>query len=426
MVVTRVLLGSSLLVALAACGGGDGDDTSGDVAPSAVTVPTGASEVTETIETTDAPGTTDPAPATTAATAATAAPTTTAVPTTAPPTTEPAPEPVEFDLATLPGLVEQIDDLSGVDPLSFAMAFGFPLEIGVPDGSTLYRLDTTVTTRTGDEPSFNDVGIGYSVIAPGGAIPDVDIDLDDNGPGSVQITEVWDPIMSELGYERKNSTTSDPGDPGGPNTVNHVYVPTEAAATDVNGSPAEIGTVFVWGDEDITGASYRSDESTLQGGYVVDLSADVAPDIVPIPLIASLLDVMPVPDGATFTNAALRLNPRSPDSFDADKGLNYVEIALEWDAAADATPDELARFYTDADFDGEVLFPGEESFFAEGTYEVGEVSSYGDTDYRLPVLFLMRYDGVLSLSAASEAGEPAEITYRVTLNPTDTELAPPE
>jgi hypothetical protein len=264
------------------------------------------------------------------------------------------------------------------------------------------------------------------VIAPGGTIPDVDIDLDDNGPGSVQIIEIWDPIMSEIGYERKNSTTSDPGDPGGPHTVNHVYVPTEVAATDVNGSPAEIGTVFVWGDEDITGASYRSDELPLLGGYVVDLSADVDADVVPVPLLAALLDTMPVPDGATFTNGTIRLNPRSPDSFDAEQGLNYVEITLEWDAAPGATPDELATFYTDAGFDGDTLFPGEESFFAEGTYETGEVSTYGDTDYRLPVLFLMRYDGVLSLSASSDAGDPAEITYRVTLNPTDTVLAPPD
>ena len=36
-----------------------------------------------------------------------------------------------------------------------------------------------------------------------------------------------------------------------------------------------------------------------------------------------------------------------------------------------------------------------------------------------------RYGGWLSLAAPYEAGDPAEISYHVTLNPTDTELAPP-
>ncbi len=418
MAVARVLIGSSLLVALAACGGGD--DASSEV----TAAPADTSGTSDSTDTADATGTTAPPTTATPETA----PSTTAPSTTGPPapTTVPAPEPIEFDLAALPTLVEQIGDLSSVDPLAFAVELGFPLEIGVPDGSVLYRVDHTVTARQTDDAEFNDVGTEYTVIAPGGEIPDVDIDLDDNGPGSVQIIEIWDPVMADLGYERKNSTTSDPGDPGGPNTVNHVYVPTETAAADVNGNPAEIDSVFVWGDEDVTGASYRSDAPPLQGGYRIDLSAEVSPDTVPVPILASLIDAMPVPDDASFADASLRLIERSPDSFDADKGLNYIEIMLEWTAAPGVTPDQLAAFYSEAEFDGDVLIAAEVPLSGDGPYRPAEVSKYGDADYRVPVLLLQRYAGQISLSEAYDEGDPAEISYRVTLNPTDTELAPPE
>jgi len=422
MAVARVLVGSSLLIALAACGGGD--EASSDDA---------TSEVTASADTTDPAATTDTPNTTVAPSATTATPTTTAAPDPAPatteaaaPTTVPTVAPVEFDLDTLPGLVEQLADIAAIDPLEYAKAFGFPLEVGVPDGSTLLRIDTTVAARASDDGSFNEFDMAYSVSAPGGTIPDLDINLDDNGPGSVQITEIWDPILTDLGYERKNSTTSDPGDPGGPNTVNHVYVPTEAASTDVNGHPADITTVFVWGDEDMTGAANDSDSPPLVGGYVVDVSADVAADIIPVPLLASIAQAMPVPDDAAFVRAALRLIPRSPDSFGAEKGPNYLELMLEWQAAPGVTPDQLAEFYADAEFDGDILIAAEVPLSGEGPYRLAEVSKYGDTDSRLPVLFLQRYGGMLSLSEAFQAGDPAEITYRVTLNPTDGVLAPPE
>ena len=421
MAVPRVLIGSSLVLALTACGGGD-DEPAARPADTTTSV-----ETTGLTSDTTAPTTTAPAPTTTAAAGATTAPPVATDPaTTAAPTTVPAPEPVAFDLASLPTLVEQLADLTALDPLEYAMALGFPIEVGVPDGSTLYRVDATVDARETDAGPINEVDTAYSVIAPGGTIPDVDIELDDNGPGSVQVTEVWDPIMTALGYERTNSTASDPGDPGGPNSVNHVYVPTPAAATDVNGVPADIGTVFVWADEDLTGASYDSSNPPLQGGYRIDLSADVGPDAVPVPILAAIIDAMPVPDGATLTDAALRIQPRSPDSFDADKGPNYLDVTIEWAAPAGMGPDDLAAFYTDeASFDGEALIAAEVPLSGEGPYRLAEVAAYGDTDYRLALLLVQRYGGWLSLAAPYEAGDPAEISYHVTLNPTDTELAPP-
>lgn len=425
MVETRVLVGTVLTagLVLGACGGDNDASSAVTSAPPTATV--AATATTATTAPATQP-TTDPGDAAAATTSPmTGAPATTA----ASATTVPAPEPTEFDLAELPALVEQLTDITAIDPLAYAMALGFPLDVPVPDGSTLYRVDITVDTRdeATDGGAVREVGIEYSVIAPGGTVPDVDIEADDNGPGSVHVTEIWDPIMADLGYERKNSTASDPGDPGGPNSVNHVYVPTDAATMTINGVAADIGTVFVWAAEDMTGASYDSSNPPLEAGYRIDVSADVAADAVPIPLLAAIADAMPVPDGAELVDASLRLQQRTADSFDADQGLDYLDLTIEWAAAPGATPDQLAAFYADqADFDGDVLIAAEPSFFNEGTYEPAEVSSYGDTDYRLPVLLLARYEGVLSLSAPTDDGEPAELSYRITLNPTDSVLSPPE
>lgn len=402
----RSTLGSvAIVVALTSCGGGSDDP---GTEPAAGPTSTGAVAATEptTPPATDPPATVPPA--------------------TVPPTTEPAPRPVVFDLAELPAAIETLEtDVATGDPLAVARLLGgFPLEVPVPAGSTLTRFDTDVDALADGGLS---VEFGYAVIAPGATVPDIDITLDDNGPGSVQIVEIWDPIMTALGFDRTASTASDPGDPGGPNSVNHVYVPGEAAPTTVNGVPADVGNVFVWSTEDVTGAVYGSNPTDPLGGYRVDVDADLGPGApIPVPLLAAIVPELPLPDTVTFDSATVRLESRSETAYEIDRGAVYLDVYVEWTAAEGVTTDDLAAFYADPSIvTGDVLRAAEPSFFDEGVWEPAELSPYGDADYRLPILVLDRYEGRLGIEEAYTEGDPASVWFRITLNPTDLRLTAP-
>lgn len=393
---------------LAACGGGNDAEPAGTAGgPETTSAP-------EATTTTSDAGTTTTAPPTDETTSTAAAT-----------TTVPEPEPAVFDLAELPPLITDLESaVTSGDPLELARRIGgFPFEIPVPEGSVIDRIDTDV--RAADDVVFHE--FTYSAVAPGGVVPDVDITLDDNGPGSVEITEIWDPIMAELGFERANSTASDPGDPGGPNSVNHVYVPTEGAPAGVNGVPATVGNVFVWSDEDVTGAASGLDPRDPVGGYRIDADAELAPSgPLGVPLLAAIGGLVPLPDGASLDRAVLRLETRAPDAYEIDRGAHYVSISFEWTAAPTATVDDVATFYADPLIFVDDLMAAEPSFFEDGVYEPAEIGAYGDADRRLPLLLLRRYEGTLWIEAPSEADDPVTISYDVALNPTDVELAPSE
>ena len=398
---------AGLCLAAAACGGGSGNDVS-----------TADSDPGSTVAQADPTATTqaDPAPTTKPVSTVDDTPVTDPpAPTT---TRAPLPEPVSFDLASLPDLVDTAVEATTdptISPLSIArQLIGFPLEIPVPEGSRLYSF--SVDPRFGADG--NRFEFGYDAVAPGGVVPDIDITLDDNGPGSLQIIETWDPIMAALGFERANSTASDPGDPGGPNSVNHVYV-TSTPAGVFNGVPGELAPVFVWSTEDLNGWSYNSAREVLVG-YEIDVDIETAAGAgIPVPIVNALLELLTIPDGLELSDAGVDLYSRSADAYAADKGLTYLELFVEWEAPADML-DTVVAFFADltAIFpDEETLMAGEEAFFDEGTIAPTEWYDYGDADKRLELLLLRRYEATLAIDASSDGVEPMTVWLRIVANP---------
>jgi hypothetical protein len=404
-----------LVLVLAACGGGS--TASPDASPgrspgrSPGTSP-GTSPATARDD--SASNTVDPAPPPDSV-AGTTAPSD-APATTAPPSSEP------FDLESLPELIAAVGDAlysatpDPIPPLGLAMALGgFPLEIPAPEGSALYD----ITARfQGVEQGTRETSFEYRVVGPGGAVPDVDLNLDDNGPGSLQLIDVYDPVMTALGFSRTNSTASDPGGPGGPNSVNHVYVPTEPVGT-FNGVTGSTGNVFVWADEDINGGSYSGDP--ILAGYRIEVDVDtVDDDSPPVPLLDALAATLPTPEAARLVAGELRLQRRPPDSFTIDRGEFYIALVLEWEASAEMF-DDIVAFYADGSVITPPLLPAAASFFDEGEYEPAEMSVYNGTDHHLDLLLLERYPGLLAIEAPAEPGAPVVMRLDVDLD----SIAPP-
>lgn len=405
MYITRLISTvAAVSVTLAACGGSSSESSSDTQAPPG---PTATSDAL--------PPETEPL--------ATEAPTTTSAPTT---TVAPAPDP--FDLTALPDLVAAADAAVGdptVDPFGVVDDIvGFPVPIPVPDGSTLLQFDAILSFVS--EDGTTGWNARYDAVAPGGAVDDIDLALDGNGPGSQQVIDIYDPIMADLGFERKNSTASDPGDSGGPNSVNHVYVAPDPA-WDVNGVPATLDPLFIWSSEDVNGWAYDDSLAEL-GGYTVDIGFDTATsESTPFPLANAVLDAFPVADGLELSDLSISMRERSADSFSIDKGATYLDVVLEWEAPADAL-DAIVGFYADpaALFTDEaVLMAGEDDFFNEGAIARTESYAYDTTDTRLDMLLLQRYGALFGIDASDDGIEPVTLRLDIELNPNDIQLALP-
>ncbi len=400
-------------LALAACGGSSTGTSSDTQAPD------------DTTATSDAPPPDTQAPV---ETTAAAQPPATEPPATDAPTTTVAPAPDPFDLTALPDLVaaahaavsdSTIDPFGAVDDI-----VGFPVPIPVPDGSSLLQFDA-ILSFVGEDGNTG-WNARYDVVAPGGVVDDIDLELDGNGPGSQQLIDIFDPIMTDLGFERKNSTASDPGDRGGPSSVNHVYV-TADPTWDVNGVEATLDPLFIWSTEDINGWAYDDARAEL-AGYTVDIGFDTATsDSTPFPLADAVIAAFPLADGLTLSDLSISFRGRSASSFSIDKGENYLDVVITWEAPA-AALDDIVAFYADpatAFTDEAVFMAGEDDFFNEGTIGRTEPYVYDGTDTRLDLLLLQQYGALFGIDASDDGIEPVQVRLDIELNPNDVQLALP-
>lgn len=397
---------------LAACGGDSSDDDS-SAQPSTTTSPQ-----VSTTQGSDASTTTTTEPE---------SPTTegeTTTTTTAETTTTTTPSAATLDLAEVPAFVADIVDAVAGTEDAYDLAaefFGFGFEVTPPEGSTFY--EGSVSLSAAEETAR--WSTSYSVIAPGGVVEDVDISLDDNGPGAAALAARYDPMMAELGFERTASTGSDPGDPGGPNSLNYVYEPPNDQQT-INGVTGRLPNIKVWIEEDVTGASYRDGED-LQGGYSFDYDLVTTPGGgAPSPFVAAILQELPVPADAFLSTVRVRTNHRFADSFDIDRGSVYVTASFFWELAAGSF-DSVVDFYSDpALLDGSAsLSVGEPSFFDEGFYEPAELQEGFEGRYELAILLAQRYGADLTIHPADDSNNET-LEFRIELNPNDELLEPQE
>ena len=376
---SRIILCSAALVALmSSCGGGDGE----------MSAPDDATTPTTTAITPDA--------------------TTTTAAATAPTSTEPAPsEPAALPLDEIPDLVDAWGDGSG-DPLELAQAIvAFPLAIPTPEHTTPLRVSVDMAPGT-DAGSPWAWDWTYEVLSTE-PMPDIDIRAEEDSPGEVALRDFYDPIMVDLGWSYSNSTGSDPSSgAGGPQSINHVYQ-SDVDSLLVNGFPATPKPLFVWADEE---------QVFEQGvpGYQVDVPFELEPDVIPVPFIQAVLDELPAIEGAQLTDVALRSHTRSEDSFDATRGLRYLEVIIEL-TLAPGTADATKATFGDG-LDSTAFFAGEESFFEPGFVEPVGPREFDD-DWTQPIVFLDRYEGTIEVAAIDDGigAGGATATVRITFDP---------
>jgi hypothetical protein len=335
--------------------------------------------------------------------------TTTTQDTSATTTTEPVSDgPAPLAPEDIPDLVRAWGDGTG-DPLELAQAvIHFPLEVPVPDGTTPLHVSADLIAVDGGPWQWEWT---YEVLSDE-PIPEIDIHLEEASPGEVALREFYDPIMAELGWSYSNTTGSDPSSGGGgPQTVNHVYQ-SDTDSLVVNGLPATPDPLFVWADEEqVFGEGVP--------GYQVDAQFEFEVGAVPVPLIAAVLAEVPEVEGAELIDARLLSWNRPESSFDAEWGLRYLEVSLEWrlpTGTADAATAMLRSGLDDSAF-----FPGEESFFDEGVLETVEPRIFDD-DWTQPIVFLDRYRGSVRINR--DDADPT-MAVDVMLEPNRTELQRP-
>ncbi len=361
---------------------------------------------------TDAPpeSTTTTAADTDASTTVDDATSTTTAPTTTTPTSTTAPAPPGLALDDIPDLVARWGDGTG-DPLELAQAIiGFPLPIPTPDNTTAHAISVDRFGGSPDTPWLWDWS--YEVLSSD-PMPEIDIYADEDSPGHVALREFYDPIMADLGWSYSNSTGSDPSSgAGGPQSINHVYQSDDETIV-VDGLAATPKPVFVWAAE----------SQVFDGGvpgYQVDVPLELPPSVIPVPLIQAIIDNAPEIDGE-LADVRLLSWTRSEDSFDAERGLRYLEVSLEWTLTPSTAEATKAAFSTDlADA---AFLAGSESFFDPGVFEPEEPREFED-DWTQPLVFIDRYTSAADITGDDATGALLELSVRFESDVAI--LAPPE
>jgi len=355
--------------------------------------------------------TTEPPAETTSSTTTTSTtllPTTSTVATT---TTEPEPVgPISLALDEVPALVLAWGDGTG-DPLELAQEIiGFPLPIPTPPNTS--ALAISVDMFGGDLESPWEWDWTYEVLSSD-PMPEIDIHAAEDTPGEIALREFYDPIMAELGWTYSGSTGSDPGDVGGPNSINHVYQSDEPTLT-VNGLTAAPLPAFVWADEEqVFGEGVP--------GYQIDVPFEFEPDLIPVPIVQTIINELPDLLGAQIVDVDILSVVRPESSFDAEHGLRYFEFSVEW-ALSPGTSAEVKQALS-IDLGPSAFFPGEESFFDPGFVEATEPRIFGD-GWTQPMVFLDRYEGSAQVSGDDSVGATLEIDVRFEPNRTVLEELP--
>ena len=383
-------IGSCLALAATACGGGDNGSEDEPVA-AAPEATTGAAEETTTT-TTAATAADEPAETTTTSTTTTTTTTTTTIPASTLPATT---------VTDLPDLVVTWGNGTG-DPLDLAQRIiGFPLEVAPPGDTAPADLDLRL--RTGDPSVWRWEWI-YRAFSTPGSVQDIDTELPEGGPGTIEGRLYYDPLFESLGWRNVAQVISDPSSGGGgPQSVNWAYEDNDGVLV-IGTLETEPTSARAWVDEDI---GFGPTEGTP--GHQIEINVLTPVGTVPVPVIDSLLTQLPAVDGS-LRDLVFRTFTRSADSFGAEEGLRYLELDLEWSVSA-TSPDTAGEAYLAA-LPGTVLQEGEESFFDEGIIEVRPPLTGGFRDWTQSVILLDRYPGSISM----DLEEDGSITATLELN----------
>lgn len=385
-----------------ACGGGSNDTTT----PATTATPM------ETTTSTIAASTTTAAPTTT--TEAPADPVADATTTTTEAPLEPAPVP-EIDLAEIPDLIGEWGTGDG-DPLEIARRLiGFPLEIGPPPGSTPYRVDLRLFGEdTAREWRWEWT---YESFAAPGVVQEIDANLPEGGPGTIEGRLHFDPQFRAFGWSNAAQVISDPSSGGGgPQSVNWSFSDDDGAFRlgDIDATPV---SARAWADEDI---DIRDGDP--RPGHQVEITLETQPDVIPVPLLEELYGALPVAPGARLTTVDFRSFDRSPDSFGADLGLRYLELRFVSELLPDSA--EAVREIYSTGLAGTPYQMGDLDHVNDGEIWVTEGRVDGNGVWRQPVIVLDRYEAEISVWTNDDGTVMSEVD--ITFEPARMPLEQPE
>ncbi|MEM8705740.1 MAG: hypothetical protein AAGE98_04740 [Actinomycetota bacterium] len=358
----------------AACGGSD------DAAPATTgsTAEAPTTSVTPTTPAAEETPTTSAAPSTSAAADST---TTTAAP------LESTPIPV-IAVEDIPALVIEWGTGAG-DPLDLARRLiGFPLEIAPPAGATPYRVDVSLR---GEDPTVDwRWEWTYGAYAAPDTVGDIDAELPEGGPGTIEGLLHYDPLFAAFGWSNRGQVISDPSNGGGgPQSVNWAYGDDDGSFRlgEINATPV---AARAWVDEDI---DFRDGPDTP--GHRIDVTLEAQPNFIPVPLLEALFREVPVAPGARITEIDFRSFDRPDDSFDAEEGTRYLELSYTCELLPNSA--NAAREVYSTGLTGTAYQMGEEDFFNDGFITIVDGEVGADGVWRQPVIVLDRYPGEISV-----------------------------
>lgn len=382
---------ASLSLVAVACGGGS--EEGADVASVVSTTSTTAAPAQTTTSSTTVPTTEE------AVSDETTTTTTTSV------QFESTPIPV-VSVAEIPDLIVEWGTGDG-DPLDLARRLiGFPLEIAPPEGSTPYNVD--VRLRGEDTTRDWRWEWTYETLAAPGVVQEIDAELPEGGPGTVEGRLHFEPQFNAFGWTNAAQVISDPSNGGGgPQSVNWSFRDDDDAYRlgEINATPV---SARAWADEDI---DFR--DGADRPGHQIGVTLESQPNFIPVPLLEALFREVPVAPGARLITIDFRSFDRLPDSFGAEEGLRYLELSYVCELLPNSQ--NAAQEVYSTGLAGTAYQMGEEDFFNDGFIRVTEGQVYSGGVWEQAVVVLDRYPGKISVWTEDDGTVMSEV--EVTFEP---------
>jgi len=286
--------------------------------------------------------------------------------------------------AEIPPLIDEWGTGIG-NPLDLAQRIiGFPVAIDSVPGSRAAGLSVTLDGTFPPEQPWQ-WNWSYQSVSPEGTAADP--------------LPAFEPALSNLGW---SSVSNSPG------TLTAGYDSDAFPLGEIDASPGDlnIGTIADM-------SSIDPAESGTGLDFTVDLTAQT--NYIPVPMLATLFDEVPVAPGARLTSLTLHTTSRP----DGSRQIELTYVCYLFDNSAEAAKETYTTGLAGSPYRAGLISASDPGTIAPASAEMV------DGIWTQPVVVLDRYPGEITIDANPATGQVTS-TVTMTLVPGAAALAPPE
>lgn len=338
------------------------------------------------------------------------------------PTTSGGPTVGAIDLADIESLVQLHADAyeSGADPLQTAIDLsGFPVDQQPPADGPFFSFDVDVKSN-----SDGSLKVDWEYAVENASASDFALESGRNipsGPALDLIEATYVEQWASDGLVFQNGATfSDDSHPSGQGNTQLYFKPESPVDIATPAGSGDLVTVgaAAWGDLD---GGDAVDGDAPQPGYSQFISASFDSGVMPVPIIAGLLEAVPATAGMALSTADLNTKLADPEGPFGEFGGRSLFVRVRYEVPA-GDFDVVAAHFAANPFDSSVIRYARIDSFAEPIVAIDDTFDPASDFLSVKLLLNDTYPGSLSMSTPDADDETFDVRIEFNLDPLRTPL----